>query len=102
MKARSHLATTQFEMGQFTEACEQRRLIVRVRTETLGPDDPSTLISLENLASTLQWLRESDEAELICKSLLAKRIRLLGIAHPETERTRAMLSALENGAEPGP
>jgi tetratricopeptide (TPR) repeat protein len=101
-KTRSHLATTAFEMGRFAEACEQRRQIVRVRTETLGPDDPSTLLSLENLAGTLRWLDEFDEAKLIYQSLLEKRIRLLGPAHPETERTREMLITLENDAEASP
>jgi endonuclease YncB( thermonuclease family) len=68
----------------------------------LGPDDPSTLSSLENLASTLQWLDEFDEAKVIYQSLLAKRIRLLGTDHPETERTQEILSAIEKGDEPGP
>lgn len=102
MKARSHLATTQFERGHFREACEQRRQIVSVRTGILGPDDLSTLRSFENLASTLQSLDEYDEGKLIYRSLLEKRIRLLGMDHPETERTREILSALENGAESGP
>ena len=100
-KTRSHLATTEFEMGHVTEACEQRRRIVSVRTETLGPDDPATLSSLENLANTLQRLDEVDEARLICQSLLERRIRLLGVDHADTERTRGMLVALENGAGPG-
>ena len=81
MKARSHLATTRFEMGQISEACEQRRQIVGVRTTTLGPDDQSTLSSLENLASTLEWLDEFDEAEVIYRGLLVTSTRLLGLAH---------------------
>jgi hypothetical protein len=96
-KTRSHLATTEFEMGHFTEACEQRRRIVGVRTETLGPDDAATLSALENLATTLQWLDEIDEARLICQSLLEKRIRVVGVDHVDTERTRVMLGALEHG-----
>jgi hypothetical protein len=99
LKTRSHLAATQFEMGQFAEACEQRRQIVSVRTRTLGPDDPSTLSSLENLAGTLQWIDEFDEARLIYESLLERRSRSLGTAHPDTERTREVLSALEKDAQ---
>lgn len=102
LKARAHLATTQWEMGLFTEACEQRRQIVSVRALTLGPDDPSTLNALEYLASTLQWLDECDEATLIYRSLLAKRTGVLGPDHPDTERTREMLRAVEKGGEPGP
>jgi eukaryotic-like serine/threonine-protein kinase len=99
MKTRSHLATTQSEMGQFTEACEQRRLIVAVRTRTLGPDDLSTLSSLENLAGALQWVDEFDEAKLIYQSLLEKRSHLLGVDHPDTVRTSDLLNALEKGSE---
>ena len=72
---RPHPATTQFEMGQISEACEQRRQIVGVRATTLGPDDQSTLSSLENLASTLEWLDEFDEAEVIYRGLLVSRTR---------------------------
>ncbi len=99
LKTRSHLAATQFEMGLFTDACEQRRQIVSVRSRTLGPDDPSTLSSLENLASTLQWIDEFDEAKLLYQSLLERRSRSLGIAHADTQRTRDMLSAFEKGPE---
>lgn len=58
MKASSHLATTLLQMGQVRESCELRRRILDVRNRTLGPDDPTTLSSLENLANTLQWIDE--------------------------------------------
>jgi hypothetical protein len=99
MRTRSHLATTQREMGRFADAYEQRRLIVGVRTRTLGPEDLSTLSSLENLAGALQAIDEFDEAELIYRSLLEKRTRSLGVDHPDTVRTRDILRALEKGAE---
>jgi eukaryotic-like serine/threonine-protein kinase len=54
MKASSHLATTLLHMGQVLESCELRRRILDVRSRTLGPDDPTTLSSLENLATTLR------------------------------------------------
>ncbi len=54
MKASSHLATTLLQMGQVPESCELRRRILDVRSRTLGPDDPTTLSSLENLANTLR------------------------------------------------
>ncbi len=91
MKTTSHLATTVFQLGQVMEACELRRHILGVRNRTLGPDDLTTLSSLENLARTLQWLDEADEAKVIYESLLAKRVRLLGADHPDTQRTREIL-----------
>jgi len=60
MKATSHLATTLLEMGQVPESCELRRRIVDVRSRTLGPDDPTTLSSLESLANTLRRLEVED------------------------------------------
>ena len=55
MKAMSHLATTLTQLELVPEACELRRRIVEVRNRTLGADDPRTLSSLENLATTLMW-----------------------------------------------
>jgi len=60
MKATSHLATTLLEMGQVPESCELRRHILDVRSRTLGPDDPTTLSSLETLANTLRRLELED------------------------------------------
>ena len=56
MKAMSHLATTLAQLELVPEACGLRRRIVDVRNRTLGADDPRTLSSLENLATTLLWL----------------------------------------------
>ncbi len=60
MKASSHLATTLLQMGQVPESCELRRRILDVRSRTLGPDDPATLSSFENLANTLRWFEVED------------------------------------------
>jgi hypothetical protein len=102
MKTTSHLATTEFQLGQMMETCELRRHILGVRIRTLGPDDLTTLSSLENLANTLEWIDEIDEAEVIYESLLEKRIRLLGADHPETLRTREMLMAIDRDPETDP
>jgi hypothetical protein len=51
MKSSSHLATTLLHMGQVSESCDMRRHILHVRNRTLGPDDPATLSSLEQLAT---------------------------------------------------
>jgi len=99
MKTTSHLATTLFLLGQVTEACELRRRILDVRTRTWGPDNLTTLSSLENLANTLQWIDEVDEAKVTYENLLTRRIRLLGTDHPDTQRTSEMLSAIDQDLE---
>ncbi len=60
MKTTSHLAATLFDMGQVPEACELRRRVFDVRNRTLGPDDPTTLSSLEILANTLRRAESED------------------------------------------
>ena len=102
MKTTSHLATTLFQLGQGRETCELRRHILDVRNRTLGLDDLTTLSSLENLASSLQWIDEVDEARVLYENLLAKRIRLLGKDHPDTQRTREMLHAIDQDLETDP
>ncbi|MGA8725794.1 MAG: tetratricopeptide repeat protein [Acidimicrobiales bacterium] len=102
MKTTSHLAATVFQLGEITEACELRRHILGVRNRTLGPDDLTTLGSLEHLANTLERIDEFDEAKVIYESLLAKRIRLLGADHSDTQRTRDMLIAIDGDSETDP
>ena len=99
MKTTSHLATTLFQLGQMADSCELRKHILDVRTRTLGPDDPTTLRSLENVAIALQWIDEVDEAKVIYQNVLAKRVRLLGRDHPETQRTRERLIAIDQPLE---
>ena len=99
MKTTSHLATTLFQLGEMTESCEFRKHISDVRNRTLGPDDPTTLRSLENVANALQWIDEVDEAKLIYENVLAKRVRLFGMDHPDTQRTSERLSAIDQHLE---
>jgi hypothetical protein len=41
------------------------------------------------------WLRELDEADVIGRSLLEKRVRLLGEDHADTQRARELLAAID-------
>jgi hypothetical protein len=83
-------------MGQGSASAERRRRIADVRNRTLGPDDPTTLTSLENLANTLQRIGEINEAIVICEDVLTTRSRVLPAEHPDIERTRELLRAIEH------
>jgi Tetratricopeptide repeat len=95
MRASSHLATTLLEMGRGPESSERRRRVVHVRRRTLGPDDPRTLSSLENLANTLQRIGELTEAKAICEDLVTTRSRVLPADHPDMKRTTELLRAID-------
>ncbi len=97
MLASSHLATTLLQMGLGPESSALRRRILDVRGRTLGPDDPRTLRSLENLVSTLQRSDEPQEAKVACEDLLAKRSRVLPTDHPDLVRTTELLRTIERG-----
>jgi hypothetical protein len=89
-------------MGRGPESSERRRRIVHVRSRTLGPDDPTTLSSLENLANTLQRIGALNEAKVICEDLLTTRIRVLPADHLDIARTRELLRAIDQdlGTDP--
>ena len=102
MLVSSHLATTLLQMGRGPESAARRRHILEVRNRTLGPDDPTSLRSLENLAHTLQRTGELQEAKVMGQDLLAKRISVLPADHPDLQRTRELLRAIDQdlGTDP--
>lgn len=60
----------------------------------LGPDDPTTLNAMFNLARTLLHLREWDRAHDLLIPVLRRRKRLFGPNHPDTLMTRNELGVL--------
>jgi tetratricopeptide (TPR) repeat protein len=57
---------------------------VRIRKKILGSDEPSTLLSLNLLASVLADLGKYSEAESMHRQNLATREKVLGLDHPDT------------------
>ncbi len=78
------LGTSLIRQGRYPEASDQLRTVVEVRGRVLGPDDPDTLTSLRNLASSLVWSREFAEASIVARNLLASTIRNQGPDHADT------------------
>jgi tetratricopeptide (TPR) repeat protein len=54
------------------------------RDRALGPNHPSTILSLNNLAATMVQRKRFDEAEPIFRDVLARHERVLGPIHRET------------------
>jgi Tetratricopeptide repeat len=84
IKTVSHLATTLFQLGQVSEACDLRKHIFEVRNRILGPDDPATLSSLQSLVAMLRWIGEPDESMAIYQNLLDEEVPSLGEDHADT------------------
>ncbi|MCA9288361.1 MAG: serine/threonine protein kinase [Phycisphaerales bacterium] len=78
------LGTTIREVGLLDRAIEVLQEAVRVRSETLGPDDPDTLVSQASLGRTLQYAGRPREAEALFNSVLEARLRVFGDHDPAT------------------
>ena len=70
--------------GRHDLAAERYRDLVALTQDTLGPDDPMTLIARNNLAMMLKATGRNDEAVALLEQVLADGIRVLGLDHPET------------------
>ena len=67
-----------------------------IREKVLGPDHPSTALSLNNLAALYDNQGKYDEAESLYQRALAIREKVLGSDHPDTAETRNNLAVLHS------
>jgi tetratricopeptide (TPR) repeat protein len=70
--------------------------VLQARERVLGPDHPSTLATMNNLAAVENNLGRFDEARQMYETLLQARERVLGLDHPSTLATMNNLAAVEN------
>jgi tetratricopeptide (TPR) repeat protein len=70
--------------GLFGQAESMFLEAVRIRKKILGSDEPSTLLSLNLLASVLADLGKYSEAESMYRQTLATREKVLSLDHPDT------------------
>jgi tetratricopeptide (TPR) repeat protein len=80
----SSVATSQADLGRYTEAFQLRQEVLDRRRSTLGPDHPDTLRSLHSLADSHADLGEYDEAVRIDEEVLDRKKALFGPDDPET------------------
>jgi tetratricopeptide (TPR) repeat protein len=72
------------KIGRRDLALPHAQRALEIRRKQLGPDDPESLTSLNNLASVLEKLGKVSEAESLYKEALDRRRRLLGEDHAKT------------------
>ncbi|MBI5385961.1 MAG: tetratricopeptide repeat protein [Verrucomicrobia bacterium] len=78
--------------GRYEEAIAQGRQAVNHLQRALGPEDPDTLASRNNLAEDLRAQGKHAEAEKEHRTVLALRERVLGPEHPDTLASRNNLA----------
>ncbi|KAF3020305.1 hypothetical protein E8E14_013529 [Neopestalotiopsis sp. 37M] len=72
------------ELGKYKEAEQMNRRALNGREKALDKDHPDTLISINNLASALQYQGRYEEAEQMNRRALDGREKVLGKDHPDT------------------
>ncbi|KAL2199556.1 hypothetical protein P885DRAFT_29928, partial [Corynascus similis CBS 632.67] len=69
---------------QDAEALYQQTLKLQTQTQVLGVEHPETLVSMNNLANTLDSQGKYEEAEALYLQTLKLQTQVLGAKHPET------------------
>ncbi|KAI4599650.1 hypothetical protein KJ359_001747 [Pestalotiopsis sp. 9143b] len=80
----SVVADSHNELGKYTEAEEMHREALELRKSVLGPEHPSTLDSMNNLAGVLRSQGKYEEAEEMHRETLGRKKSVLGPEHPRT------------------
>lgn len=91
---RTTIGNTYLKLGVYQAAEPHLERALKLRTETLGSEDPQTLVAKHNLASLYAEQNRGKEAkELMLETLAAKR-RVFGEDHSETLSTMNNLASL--------
>eukprot|EP00038_Savillea_parva_P027433 m.59523 g.59523 ORF g.59523 m.59523 type:complete len:517 (-) comp7898_c0_seq1:272-1822(-) len=69
---------------EFAAAVDHFREVHEIRMATLGPENPKTLTSADNLATTLLLLDQTVEAETMLVDALTTKTSVLGPEHADT------------------
>ncbi|KAI6611439.1 hypothetical protein MCOR14_011854 [Pyricularia oryzae] len=84
-------------LGQYEEAEQMYRETLALREKVLGPENPSTLASINNLALVLKNQGKYEEAEQMHRKTLELSKKVLGPENPETLNSMNNLaSVLDN------
>lgn len=83
-----------YRRGQLEETAKLERQALEIRERCLEKDNPTILITMSNLASTLFGLGKLDEAEELSKHVLAARMNQLGEDHSLTLDTKNDLAGI--------
>jgi tetratricopeptide (TPR) repeat protein len=80
----SNVAEGNLLLGKYQDAEELCRQTLKLRTQMLGVEHPSTLTSMNNLAFVLNSQGKYKEAEAMHRQALKLRTLVLGAEHPDT------------------
>ncbi len=81
------VADSYWLLGKYQEAEKMQRQALKLRKEIFGTEHPDTLMSMNNLATSLADQGKYDEAEQIYRQTLELREKILGTKHPDTLRS---------------
>src|SRR4029453_4941780 len=79
-------------LGRHTEALKLREEALELLKRTLGPNHPHTLVAMNNLASTYEFLGRHAETLKLREETLQLRTAKLGADHPDTILSMANLA----------
>ncbi|KXH58327.1 hypothetical protein CSAL01_13102 [Colletotrichum salicis] len=80
-------------LGKYAEAEQMHRQTLELREKVLGPENPDTLGSINNVALVLESQGKYAEAEQMHRQTLELSEKVLGPSHPSTLITRRNLQA---------
>jgi len=92
--SRDVLGALYFKVGRWCEAEREQRAVIELERVSHGPEHPHTLLSMNNLAATLDSLGRHEEALTLMSQVLATERRVLGAKHPDTITGLKNLAAL--------
>lgn len=91
---RTAVGLTYIELAGFPQAREQLQLALAIQEKAVGPDDPETLLCVNNLARVLHLMGDLAAAEPRYRRALDGQEKTLGPEHPDTLTTVNNLAAL--------
>ena len=83
-----------YSMGRYEEARPYLERALAIIEKQLGPDHPTTALSLKNLGELLSSMGRYEGARLYYERALAINEKQLGTDHPHTKRVRENLAGL--------
>jgi len=87
----------QATLGQYTAAEETHRRVLSLRRKSLGNEDVTTLISMNQVGIALDYRGKYEEAEAMYRQTLALGEKVLGKEHPSTLTSMNNLAQVLDG-----
>ena len=83
-----------YQQGKYQEAVPIAERVLAIEKRILGPEDPDTATSLDNLAALYRDMGAYQKAEPLFKQALQIRQKALGPEHPDTATSLDNLASL--------